>query len=1076
MSSEANSNSEALDIPGERVRKFAGDQMLTELATIMPVIAAVMIQEIRSDSCTFYVYDAELTKTIATLRHGEAQLIFPDKLETDSASPWDIPVEAEVLRTQRSVRRMTDEDFNRLPLLNESLQSRSDGYMDLVVPLAHHGQVYGVAYMWRTRTYPPFSDLEVMTAENLASVGAMAVEFARHFSSERTRRLRLNALLNVASLAASHHSVDQVLPEIAAIARSVTEANVCNLYSFEKDGKTVVDSYSSGLNEEESWVFAQSDAYDVASVPAEVEAAATLEPVIVRDPATQLAPGSELIAYAASRSISEILVVPIVYQRSMIGVMYLWNRERHIGFTPEVMVTIQAIANQAGGVIEQARLYDDSQRHIRDTEALRRIGDSVLNGDSVDDVFNELASVLNELIPYDYCFVGRVDEDADAVVVAYKWGDFPPEVLGYQIPLQDSLAGRVAQTGEMINAVDPDLSQRSHSYASTHFPIYALLTAPLTTEDGQIGVLCIGRRGEPRFDNRDERLMALFAHQAAAAIERTQARESMIMHANRQAFLANLTNALISAPEPIDILQDLCEMAVGVVAESVVIGLTTWRYGEIQWHGSAHVDQDKHQALPGKFQSGQIKIAPERTEFLLNSETPVLMPVIDGMDADGREIDANVSEMLRSIGARQVLTVPMLQQGRAPGIVILMTSDPERNLDDPDVQEIATIVANRVGDALERRQMALNREALLRFSQAINTHVDLNTLIDVFVSELQELVPHDQLYLGQLDPEADVTVPLAFINPHGLTADAVAMASNEGISGEVMRTRKALLDNDAQSRSSTSYGSDYEAIYYAQHGESAMAAPLIADDTVIGVVFIGRSGSNRFSEADFETFLLFSGLMSSAIHRTQLLQHNQLMYRASVEVLAAVVDVKDPTTLEHSRNVSRYSRILATDSGLPQSMVERIELAGLLHDIGKISIPDHVLQKPGPLTTQERTLINTHSERGERILSQHPALMNLMPLVRHHHERVDGTGYPDGLRGDEIPVGASIIGVAEAFDTITSPRTYQQKRSVAEAIAELERNAGTQFDAGLVKLFVRAIRADPDIVQRPVGAEQQQSG
>ncbi|MEX2425221.1 MAG: HD-GYP domain-containing protein, partial [Thermomicrobiaceae bacterium] len=178
----------------------------------------------------------------------------------------------------------------------------------------------------------------------------------------------------------------------------------------------------------------------------------------------------------------------------------------------------------------------------------------------------------------------------------------------------------------------------------------------------------------------------------------------------------------------------------------------------------------------------------------------------------------------------------------------------------------------------------------------------------------------------------------------------------------------------------------------------------------------------------------------------------------------AVVDAKDPTTLEHSRNVAQYCRTIAELAGLNSAEVERIELAGLLHDIGKLSVPDHILSKPGPLTDAERTLINTHPDRGANILNQHPVLVTLVPLVRHHHERADGNGYPDGLAGEAIPPGASIISVAEAFDTMISQRTYQRTKTVDDAIDELVRHAGTQFDSRLVELFVSKLREQPEML------------
>jgi HD-GYP domain-containing protein (c-di-GMP phosphodiesterase class II) len=165
--------------------------------------------------------------------------------------------------------------------------------------------------------------------------------------------------------------------------------------------------------------------------------------------------------------------------------------------------------------------------------------------------------------------------------------------------------------------------------------------------------------------------------------------------------------------------------------------------------------------------------------------------------------------------------------------------------------------------------------------------------------------------------------------------------------------------------------------------------------------------------------------------------------------------------------VAAYSRELAMIMDLPQEHVERIELAGLLHDIGKLGIPDRVLQKPGRLTDDEFALIKTHPDRGARILSRHPVLEDLIPMVRHHHEAYDGNGYPAGLTGKETPIGASIICIADAFDTMTSQRSYQRRRSVDAALDELQCRAGTQFHPVLVQRFVERLKADRSIVFLP---------
>lgn len=171
---------------------------------------------------------------------------------------------------------------------------------------------------------------------------------------------------------------------------------------------------------------------------------------------------------------------------------------------------------------------------------------------------------------------------------------------------------------------------------------------------------------------------------------------------------------------------------------------------------------------------------------------------------------------------------------------------------------------------------------------------------------------------------------------------------------------------------------------------------------------------------------------------------------STVRVLAATVDAKDHYTRHHSANVSFYACQLARAMNLDPAEVRQVELAGLLHDIGKIAIPDHILQKPGKLTQEERQVIQSHAAIGANILAQASHLAHLVPMVRHHHERYDGRGYPDGLHGPEIPLGAAIIGLADAFDTMTTRRVYRAPLPLETAMGELRQHAGTQFHPDVV--------------------------
>jgi diguanylate cyclase (GGDEF)-like protein/putative nucleotidyltransferase with HDIG domain len=181
----------------------------------------------------------------------------------------------------------------------------------------------------------------------------------------------------------------------------------------------------------------------------------------------------------------------------------------------------------------------------------------------------------------------------------------------------------------------------------------------------------------------------------------------------------------------------------------------------------------------------------------------------------------------------------------------------------------------------------------------------------------------------------------------------------------------------------------------------------------------------------------------------------------TVTSLALAIDAKDHYTQGHSQKVSAYAVMIAQALNMNQAQVEEIRLAGLLHDIGKVGIPETILNKSGPLDSEEWETMKTHALLGAKILEPLEAMNLIRLMVRHHHEFYDGTGYPDRLRGDKIPFGARIIAIADAYDTITSERTYKKPRRPDEAFSELQRCAATQFDPEIIRVFIETMRRAP---------------
>jgi putative two-component system response regulator len=186
--------------------------------------------------------------------------------------------------------------------------------------------------------------------------------------------------------------------------------------------------------------------------------------------------------------------------------------------------------------------------------------------------------------------------------------------------------------------------------------------------------------------------------------------------------------------------------------------------------------------------------------------------------------------------------------------------------------------------------------------------------------------------------------------------------------------------------------------------------------------------------------------------------------------LANAVEAKDATTEVHCERLASLAHRLATAAGVEPSDLRPIVFGAMLHDVGKIGVRDEILTKPGPLTPDEWDEMRRHPVIGERICLPLASSASFGPIVRHHHERWDGKGYPDGLRSEAIPLGARIVGVVDAFDAIVHPRPYRAARSVDEALAELRRERGGQFEPALVEVFLRIVEADLRIADEGLSA------
>lgn len=278
--------------------------------------------------------------------------------------------------------------------------------------------------------------------------------------------------------------------------------------------------------------------------------------------------------------------------------------------------------------------------------------------------------------------------------------------------------------------------------------------------------------------------------------------------------------------------------------------------------------------------------------------------------------------------------------------------------------------------------------------------------------------------------------------------------------------RAALMLNTAEDWAAHGIASDGLS---PDDGTRVLCVPIEADRLVLGAVEMARRGDETpFTEREFDSARVIGALAGITIENARLRQSVEESYRSTIRALASAIDAKDPYTCGHSQSVAQYSMICGMVLNLDTREIRTLETAALLHDIGKIGIDDAILRKPRGLTDAERAIVRDHPVIGAAIVKDVGALNEVVGLILHHHENLDGSGYPHGLQGDDIPLGARIIRVADAFDSMTTDRPYRRSLTINEAMTELLRCRGTQFCPTALDAFaVGFTRYCNDLPRRP---------
>lgn len=1042
----------------ELFQSLSSISTVTSLQELLPQLAQLVAHSVGARSCSVFLFDREATKITNHLRWGyqaiEQPLLQRARVDLD---PHDNPALSEVITTRQPMLRVPGVTPDRFLPTNTAWR---EAYWagDMVVPLVWDDQVEGIAMVIPRKDAEPFSNLQLEIVQGVARQAAGIIHHLRTVDAEREARQQTEMVLRLSRIFNTAGTIEQVYDSLAEAVQSLIGTDavsvvVKELSVFDNDSASTRRITSLGMTQAEQDV-RNLILQERSTLDSSVDriAASANGPVLIRDIRTKV-DDPRLKQDYADNGVDDLLSIPIKLSGELHAVLYAWSRHRKIEASDEALGIAGVLASHAAASVERLLLIQAERRRRERSEILADVNQRFAEVDDPQSLIQIAAGAVRRALQADHVTVA-ISQSSNGSLHTFLSDGTDPGILA---TLLTSQACRIlvpdAETAGTAHArVVPDeeldgwkklLCPEQATTAGVNGRFH-MIAVPLQLAGSITGMLHAWFTGvpapvsQPDLETADSIVAALAV---ASEREHLQARERQEW--NRAEMLLSFADALNRSVD------------MPTVSSSIL--------------------QTVRQHLPG------IHAAIAQRDSDLTGGWSVEPGV---MFATGRAfhdlLDVTVNERSTRTGyidGVSILTVPLVAGDDLAGVLVLARTGADA-ITDAD-HDVSTNLAPQAADAIQRARLFAVSErtvaelALLHeVGRTIAQRRRLPDIFDYIFSEIQNLVDFSVglLALNTHDQGHLEIVAIWGNAPDEAVGERIPVEAS--IMGMVYRNHEPVAVDDVQAHP-IAFGVD-RAVW-----RSLICVPLMTGSRAIGALLVGHPERSRFTPEDVRLASLLASQAGAAIYQARESDRQRELYRAGVEALAAAVDAKDSYTHSHSRQVAELSRRTAEALGLDPEEMERIELAGLLHDVGKIGIPDHILTKPGRLDPQERLLMIGHAALGARIVAAHPALAELSELVLHHHEWHNGSGYPDGLRGDEVPIGSAIISVADAFDSMTTYRPYRSSLSFEATCDELRKWSGVQFHPRVIEAFLSTIEESdseapevtgPSVDMRPIRA------
>jgi diguanylate cyclase (GGDEF)-like protein len=927
----------------------------------------------------------------------------------------------------------------------------------LCVPMIVEDECIGSCVLF-SREARDITAEELQLARELAGHAAMAIHNSRLLNETRSRAEEQAALLRVGQAAISSLDLSTVLTEVARATIGLAGAECCGIELWRPEANEA-ETVAEETIPEWPGVYEPGTRFPLNEFSSTRKAIMQRTPVLL-DPDDRAVSAVER-EHLIRDEVKSQLIVPLLIGDDCLGALLLYARQPK-AFGQHALRLGREIAAITALAIQNARLHDRARREAAERSALLRIGEAMISGQPLPDVLAEVCRASLTVGGIEGCEVGlwQPEEESLEVVAEIAVEDWQcPSPTSSKIHLKRWSKGRLVletRTPAAFLTDNPDLSDGERATYARH-QVRSVFKLPLVSGGTCRGVLSLYSRQPCQFDGDAVRFSGELAKQAAIAIENARLVLDSERHAREQTALLKVSQAVISGQALYTILAEVAHASLGVEeAEGCDICLWIKETDEVEIAAEQNVEGWPSVYLPGARM--QLSDWPTSREVLRSGKPRSFViddPDIPALEKTGYLIDGTQSSMI----------VPLVLGTEVLGMLSLHSRQKRRFSEQ----------ALRFGkDLAAQAAQAIDRARLF---EAIQQRADTDGLTGLLNHRaIHELMQRDLVNTRSAGtPMSLIMIDLddfkIFNDTHGhLVGDRVLCEIADLLTA-------CTRPEDRVAR----YGGDEFLIALPQTDretahdvarrllDRVLSTEIIVNDQrlpirlSLGVATYPEDGRTRQKLIAFADAAMYAakdagggqvGVVELAVQPAETTSFGAL------SGLVRAVDRKDRYTKDHSDKVTDFAVRFGRKLGLPPNQVEALDVAGQLHDVGKIAVPDAVLRKPGRLTDEENNMIRQHVVFSTLMVKGVPHIDEVLAAIAHHHERWDGKGYPYGKRGSDIPLLGRIMALADAFAAMTHDRPYRKGRTLLEAVAEIRNCRGTQFDPELVAPFVSMVQSD----------------